>query len=76
MTIDEMQNGLEAVQNELHIISETANAVQASLSEGVIPAEKMSWALIGIIRSVDNAAKDAGVLVDGMIEVREILSKL
>ena len=76
MKVTEMQERLEALQNDLSIITETANAVQVSLSEGVIPAEKMSWALIGIIRSLDKAVEDAGKLVDESIKIRGVLEKL
>lgn len=76
MTISEIQDGLEAVQNELMIISETTTAVEASLAEEILSPDKLMWALVGIIRSIDKAVQDVGALVNGAIEVRGVLDKL
>ena len=76
MTISEMQDALEALGNNLMIISETANAIEASLSEQILTVDQVRWAIVGIIRSIDKAAQDTEGLVNGTIGMLEVLSKL
>lgn len=76
MKIGEIQDGLEALGNNLRIVSETANAIEASLCEEILSVDQIRWAFIGIVRSIDKAAQDTEELVNGTIEVQEVLSKL
>lgn len=76
MKIYEMQERLEELQGELSIISETANAIESSLNEGILRADQIGWALIGIIRNIDKSIKDVEMLIDGSLEARKTLEKL
>lgn len=50
---------VEKLENDLLIIYETSNAIETSLDSEMVTAKDMGWALIGIVRSIDNAVKDA-----------------
>lgn len=76
MKITEMQDRLEDLQNNLSIVSETANAIEASLSEGILTVDNVRWALIGVIRDINNAVADSEKLVDAMIKIRSAVEGL
>lgn len=76
MKITEMQDKLEEMQGELLIISETATAIETSLSGGNLDSSQVEWAFIGIIRNVDKLAKDIENLVKEVIEMRSIIKNL
>lgn len=76
MKITEMQDHLEDLQNNLSIVSETANAIEASLSEGILTVDNVRWALIGVIRDINNAVADSEKLVDAVIKIRSAVEGL
>lgn len=76
MKITEMQDHLEDLQNNLSIVSETANAIEASLSEGVLTVDNVRWALIGVIRDINKAVSDSEKLVDAVIKIRSAVEGL
>lgn len=76
MKITEMQDRLEDLQNNLSIVSETANAIEASLSEGILTVDNVRWALIGVIRGIDKAVADSGNLIESMIKIRSAVEAL
>lgn len=76
MKITEMQDHLEDLQNNLSIVSETANAIEASLSEGILTVDNVRWALIGVIRDINKAVSDSEKLVDAVIKIRSAVEGL
>lgn len=76
MKITEVQDHLEDLQNNLSIVSETANAIEASLSEGILTVDNVRWALIGVIRDINKAVSDSEKLVDAMIKIRSAVEGL
>lgn len=71
-----IQDKLEALQNNLLTTSENANAIGASLSERILTTDQVGFALAGITRDVTQAAQDVEILINEVIEVREALEKL
>ncbi len=76
MKISEMQDKLQELQNDLSIISETVNAVESSLTEGVLKPGQVGWALIGAVRSLENAVDDTEALINETIQMQAVLEKL
>lgn len=76
MKITEMQDHLEDLQNNLSIVSETANAIESSLSDGILTVDNVRWALIGVIRDINNAVADSEKLVDAVIKIRSAVEGL
>lgn len=64
---------VEKLENDLLIIYETSNAIETSLDSEMVTAKDMGWALIGIVRSIDNAVKDANKIVQSIIDMRKVL---
>lgn len=69
----ELQSSVEKLENDLLIIYETSNAIETSLDSEMVTAKDMGWALIGIVRSIDNAVKDANKIVQSVIDMRKVL---
>lgn len=69
----ELQSEIEKLENDLLIIYETSNAIETSLDSEMVTAKDMGWALIGIVRSIDNAVKDANKIVQSVIDMRKVL---
>lgn len=69
----ELQSSVEKLENDLLIIYETSNAIETSLDSEMVTAKDMVWALIGIVRSIDNAVKDANKIVQSVIDMRKVL---
>lgn len=69
----ELQSSMEKLENDLMIIYETSNAIETSLDSEMVTAKDMGWALIGIVRSIDNAVKDAGKITQSVIDMRKVL---
>lgn len=71
--LSELQTNIEKLENDLLIIYETSNAIETSLDSEMVSAKDMGWALIGVIRNIDNAVKDAGKIVQSVIDMRKVL---
>lgn len=69
----ELQTNMEKLENDLLIIYETSNAIETSLDSEMVTSKDMGWALIGIVRSIDNAVKDANKIVQSVIDMRKVL---
>lgn len=69
----ELQSSMEKLENDLLIIYETSNAIETSLDSEMVTAKDMGWALIGIVRDIDNAVKDANKIVQSVIDMRKVL---
>ena len=76
MKITEMQDRLEDLQNELLIISETTTAIETSLNEGNLDSSQIKWAFLGVVRNIDESAKEAGNLVKEFAEMRSVIESL
>lgn len=71
--ISEMQTNMEKLENDLLIIYETANAIETALDSEMVTAKDIGWALIGVVRNIDNAVKDAGKIVQSVIDMQKVL---
>lgn len=76
MKIREMQERLENLGNDLLIISETAGAIETSLNGEMLSADKIGWALIGIVRSLEKSVKDVDEMVKGTMDICKTLETL
>lgn len=71
MKLTELEDRLEDLQGNLLINYEMANTIELSLDEGIINEKQILWAMIGLVRNAENAAKEVGNLIDEVINMRK-----
>lgn len=62
LSILELSNRLDDLHTDLSIAEETVNAIESSLLEKILSADQVIWALIGVRRSIEQAAKETAEL--------------
>ena len=76
MNIHEIQGRLEDLGNDLLIISETAEVIEVSLDSDLLTADKVCWALFGVVRGLEKAVKDVYEMVKGSMDICKTLESL
>lgn len=71
MKLTELEDRLEDLQGNLLINYETARAIETSLSSGMIDEKQIIWAIIGIERNAEEAAKEVGTLIQETINMKK-----
>lgn len=68
-SIYDLSDRLDDLHSDLSIIEETVNAIESSLSEGILDAKHVIWALIGVRRNVEKSIEDVNVLSSATMRI-------
>lgn len=68
-SIYDLYDRLDNLHADLSIIEETVNTIESALSEEILDAKNVIWALIGVRRNVEKSVEEAEMLSSAAMEI-------